>query len=195
MLCLRIFSQAGPQRWVNSSASPSVCHLEMKEFRWVPFKTTQQAKFPVFSSFDLFCAERKARSNEYCFWCLWYDLTWKSNPGLSTTKRTFKLQYRLVSLCSRWKDLKKRGHIISPVTTLSSLPYPGLCYCDSCKQGYIIATNLIPVNFKNVNRLSMVKSMLLYLFKHAKPLFCSLNFVEPLVLLHNDSFRIYSINL
>ena len=48
MLCLRIFSQAGPQRWVNSSASPSVCHLEMKKFRWVHFKITQQAKFPVF---------------------------------------------------------------------------------------------------------------------------------------------------
>ena len=29
------------------------------------------------------------------------------------------------------------------------LPRPNkTCYCDSYKQGYIIATNLIPVNFK-----------------------------------------------
>ena len=30
------------------------------------------------------------------------------------------------------------------------LPWPHkICYCDSCKQGYIIATNLFHVNFKN----------------------------------------------
>ena len=37
--------------------------------------------------------------------------------------------------------------------------------------------------------------MLLYLFIHAEPLLCSLNFVEPLSLLHTDSSRIYLITL
>ena len=47
------------------------------------------------------------------------------------------------------KNLKKGVHIFLSCFLASLASANKIRYCDSYKQGYIIATKLIPVNFEN----------------------------------------------